>query len=476
MKNKNKYLVLLTAFLIAFACNEKENELTSGDDFTLTTQSEVDGFKFSSGIRNLTIQSEGINDISNLAFQQVRNLIIENTAIENLTLSNLDAITSSLTIRGNEQLTTIDGLENLKFVDGRISIEDNNSLVDISGLLGLKLFAGELSITGNKLLGENEPCVKDELGFCVVKYLVESGIFNGNVILANNHPDAPTTVQKIGQIPGSDIISYTILSKEAAQNFAPLSDTIMDIRIAGTEIGNEELRLIGEKVIWVKGTVILENTSVTDTEGAFFDQAFCDGSIILRNNEQLVNAQGFKHYTKINGDLIIENCPNLTYWNSGGGGGVSFSSIERVEGNFKIDPATKLDSGGGGLSKLSYVGGDFEIVGDPSAGEIWNLDTWYNWGGGIKHIGGDLIFKNHYRVNGLGGFQGLEYIGGDVYILDNGGPDGVIPVMSQGPQIGFCLFRELYDKGVMKKEDVIIMLRAKSTEPYINFDELTPCN
>jgi len=33
---------------------------------------------------------------------------------------------------------------------------------------------------------------------------------------------------------------------------------------------------------------------------------------------------------------------------------------------------------------------NFELIGDPTYGEIWNLQTWYDWGGGIKHIGGDL--------------------------------------------------------------------------------------
>jgi len=80
----------------------------------------------------------------------------------------------------------------------------------------------------------------------------------------------------------------------------------------------------------------------------------------------------------------------MTYWTSSGQGGVSFSSIERIEGNFRIDPARKLNDGGGGFSKLSYVGGNFELIGDPTYGEIWNLQTWYDWGGGIKHIGGDL--------------------------------------------------------------------------------------
>lgn len=479
MEKKEIYYILsaILLFTLSFSCSESEKEdwPSTGEDYTMTTQSEVDAFNITSNIRNLTITGEEINNLSNLKFQKVENLTIENTSIVSLSLPALNAIHGSLIIKNNSQLTDLEGLVNLNFVNGRISIEDNNSLVDISGLLGIKLFTGELSITGNRALGQNEPCMNNEIGFCVVKYLVESGILSGNVILANNHPDAPTTVQMIGQIPGSDIISYAILSKDDAQNFAPLSDTIMDLRISGLDITNLDIQSIASKIVWAKGTVTLDNTSVTTTEG-FFDVVHCDGSIKLINNQLLDNGQGFKYYTKINGDLIIENCPNMTYWTSGGQGGVSFSSIERIEGNFRIDPARKLNDGGGGFSKLSYVGGNFELVGDPTYGENWNLQTWYDWGGGIKHIGGDLVYKNHYKVNGLGGFQGLEYIGGDVYILDNGGPDGVIPILSTDGLIGFCLIRELYDRGVMKKDGVKIMLRQRPTDPYIDFNELPHCN
>jgi hypothetical protein len=474
MKKKGIYYILSAIFLFTLSCSESEKEdwPSSGEDYTLTTQSEVDAFNITSNINNLTITGEEINNLSNLKFQKVENLSIENTSIVSLSLPALNAIHGSLIIKNNDHLTDLEGLNNLKFVNGIISIEDNNSLVDISGFLGIKWFEGNLTIIGNRALGKNERCNNNEIGFCVVKHLVESGILSGDVILANNHPDAPTTVEMIGKIPGGDIISYTILSKDDAQNFAPLSDTIMDMHISGLEIADLDLQSIASKIVWAKGTVTLENTSVTTTEG-FFDVVHCDGSIKLINNQLLDNSRGFKDYTKINGDLIIENCPNMTYWNSSDGQtGVTFYNVERIEGNFRIDPASKLDESGSAFARLLYVGGNFELIGDPTYGEIWNISAMH-----IKHIGGDLVYKNHYKVNGLNGFQELEYIGGDVYILDNGGPDGVIPILSTSAyQIGFCLIRELYDKGVMKKENVKIELRAQSTDPYINFNELTHCN
>lgn len=108
---------------------------------------------------------------------------------------------------------------------------------------------------------------------------------------------------------------------------------------------------------------------------------------------------------------------------------------------------------------------------------MWNMDTWYQTGGGIRHIGGDLIYKNHYKVNGLGGFENVEYIGGDVYILDNGGPDGFVPILSVGAsQIGFCIVKKWINNGVLKKTDPVIQLRVKQGDALLDIATLPVCN
>ena len=476
MNVKNSWLALILCLIIMLpsSCEDVENELTSGKDYSLSSQAEVENFKVTENIRTLTIEGENITDLSNLQFRNVKNLIIENTGIENLSMPQLNAITVSISIRGNKKLIALNGLDNLKFVNGSFVIEDNDVLTDISGLLGLELFKGSLSVTDNAVLGENLPCVSNETGFCVIKYLLENSIISGTVTLVNNHPDAATDPLLIGQTSGSDIISYTLTSESDIDNFVPLSDTVANLTITGTDITDAGLGSLSSKIVWAKGTVTIENTGITSTEG-FFDKVICNGSVILKNNSALTNPQGFKNYKKINGDLIIENCPNLFYWGSPDGN-VGFSGISRVEGSLTINPATKMDAGGGGLGKLVYVGGDLTIIGDRTAGEIWNLDTWYVWsGGGIRHIGGNMVFKNHYKVNGLSGFQGLEYIGGDIQILDNGGPDGVIPVASTSNQIGFCIIKTMMNNGVLKKENPVIELRQSPGAPLIDISTLNPC-
>lgn len=471
----NDILFWLCALALGISgCDKLENELTTGAEITLSSQEEVDRFTAKRNILKLTISGESITDLSALPVQKVKNLIIENTGIENLNMPALNAITVMMHIKGNPRLLSLDGVENLQFVNGSLIIEDNDALEDISGLLGLKVFAGNLTITGNDQLGKNEVCLTDGLGFCAIKSLVESGVFTGTVTLASNHPEAPTSLQAIGQVAGDDVISYTLRSKADIEAFKPLSDTVLNLTITGTEINSSLLNILSSKIKWIKGTILIENTNIVDTEG-FFDRVHCDGSIILRDNPQLFNPQGFKGYKHIKGDLIIENCPSLAYWWSAAGD-VGFSGIERIDGSLIVNPAIGLESGGASFVSLSYVGGDFILVGSPDAGGIWNLDTWYVVGGGIKHIGGNLVFSNHHTVNGLSGFQALEYLGGDVSILDNGaGNNQEIPLMNTSDQVGFCIIKTLIEKGVLKKENPTIQLRVKPGAPLIDINTLAAC-
>lgn len=474
MKRICNYLLAGLCVLVTMACSKLENELTTGSTITLTSQDEVDRFAATEDILRLTISGESITDLAGLNVQKVKNLVIENTRIEHLHLPTLNAITVMMHIKGNPRLLSLDGLENLRFINGSLIIEDNDALTDISGLLGLKVFTGSLTITGNGQFGKNEACVTEGLGFCTVKTLVESGIFSGGVTLASNHSEAPTSLQTIGQTLGDDIISYTLQSKADIENFRPLSDTVLNLTITGAEINSSLLRTLSSKIKWIKGTVLIENTRIVDTEG-FFDQVHCDGSIILRNNLELFNPQGFRSYRHIKGDLIIENCPNLAFWWSAAGD-VGFSGIERIDGSLIVNPAIGVESGGASFVKLAHVGGDFVLKGSPQAGNIWNLDTWYSVGGGIKYIGGNLVFSDHFTVNGLSGLQGLEHIGGDVSILDNGvGNNHEIPLMNTDNQIGFCIVKTLMEKGVLKKENPTIQLRTKPGTAFIDLNTLAAC-
>lgn len=469
------FSLIATVAILFVACQKTENELTTGKDYTLTSQAEVNAFKVTDNIRTLTISGNDITDLSALQFKSVKNIVIEKTGLADINMRQLSAVTVSFIIQDNDLLTEIKGLDNLKFINGSMLIQNNPLLTNLEGLLNLKIFKGDLTITGNISLGENAPCVNDKQGFCVIKYLMNNSIINGLITLSNNHPGAVSDPLLIGETGSGNIISYVLGSKNDIDNFTPLSDTAQDLRITGMEITDAVIATLKNKLKGVKGTLTLEGTAVTNTE-SFFNGVKCLGSIILKNNPELFNPQGFVAYTAIGGDLIIENCPKLAFWGFPRGG-ASFSGITRIEGNFKISPASSLGEGGAAFASLSYVGGNFEITGDKAAGEMWNMDTWYQTGGGIRHIGGDLIYKNHYKVNGLGGFENVEYIGGDVYILDNGGPDGFVPILSVGAsQIGFCIVKKWINNGVLKKTDPVIQLRVKQGDALLDIATLPVCN
>ncbi|WP_349313670.1 hypothetical protein [Chitinophaga sp. MM2321] len=474
INNNRAVFSLIIACLLFVGCQKQEHELTSGNDYTLSSQADVNKFSVQDNIRTLTITGADVTDLSSLQFKSVKNLVIENTGLTDINLVNLSAITVSFTIQDNEQLAAISHLDNFKFHSGNLLIKNNKVLTNIDGLLHLKIFKGDLTITDNILLGENQPCSFDSVGFCVVKYLMNNSVINGTVTLSNNHPNSVSDPTLIGEMAGGNIISYVLGSKGDVEQFNPLSDTAMDLKITGMDITDVVIGTIKTKLKAVKGTITLEGTAVTTTE-TFFNSVNCLGSIVLRNNAELVNPQGFKDYRIINGDLIVENCPKFAYWGFPTGA-ASFSGVTRIEGSLRLNPVPAMGDGGAGFTSLSYVGGDFEITGDKTKGDMWNMDTWYVVGGGIKHIGGNLIYKNHYKVNGLGGLQALEYIGGDVYILDNGGPDGLVPITTAGGQVGFCIVRNWVDNGVLKKTDPVIQLRPKAGDPFIDINTLPACN
>ncbi|WEK36032.1 MAG: hypothetical protein P0Y53_00840 [Candidatus Pseudobacter hemicellulosilyticus] len=293
-------------------------------------------------------------------------------------------------------------------------------------------------------------------------------IYNANT----NSVACPTGMNQEGTI--NQLWNNYVLNGLAQVNaFAPSSSIIGNLTITGSDVTDHAVSFIKTKISEIRGTLTIENCPLLTTTENFIESVVCKGSIVFRNNAELFNPNAFMGYTRINGDLVIENCPKMYYWT----GGQGFSNITRVEGNLRIDPATRFGDAGMGLGSLSFVGGDFVLNGDRanSLGSIWNLDSWYVLGNALTHIGGNLVYNNHYRVNGLSGFQGLTYIGGDVQILDNGVPDGQIPVNSVPGQVGFCLFKEHLNNGVFKKASPVIQLRQSPGDPLINISTVLPC-
>jgi len=448
--------IFASVFLLLFSCDRDEviNPNIQGNNYILTTQSDVDDFDTKDDILTLTITGEGITDISSLSFVAVKNLIIENTGIVNLDLPNLQSVTVSLQLIGNTKLEAIDGVSELKFFGGNFLIEDNDTLSDISGILGLKVFNGTLIITGNAILGENVvPLPSDDFGFGPISVLINDGVLSSSdVILADNHPNAVTDASLIGVGEDVTIIDYTLTSKAdvlAFENLDP-DGIVNNLTLRGEDIDNAAAQSLVEKITEIQGTLTIDNTSITTTEN-FINKIDCQGGFSITNNESLTNPNGFKGYTEIGGDLIIEDNSNFVFYSSD-----ALTNITRINGTLRIISQYTMQPF---LKSLKYVEGDFDVEGGGTNSTflLWDFN-----GMALDSIGGDLILKNNQYLSNFNGLHNLKKIGGDVTITGNS--TAIKAFADDNNATSWILFKNYKESGVISSSAVLTLYRWDGTE------------
>ena len=440
------------------------NGANNGSDptsYTLTTQEQVNNLGSKKQLTSLTIDGSDITSLASLDVQTVNTLIIRNTSIQDLVLPTPTSVLNKFLIESNPYLEKISDL-GLTFSSGDIIIENNPVLVDISGFLGLKRHSGKFTVKGNASLGEDKSGESKEYGFNVIKELITNGILSAsNVILADNHPNAVTDPTLIGQGSNtSGYYSYTITSDLDALNFEPKGKIIQDLTITGPLVTDEGLGLIAEKIETVNGDVVIDGASIKVTEH-LFSYIECLGSITLKNiltydtanGNNFFNTNGFKDYTEIKGDLILDNVPYLSHWGAGNG----FAQIKTIKGDLFV-----RNCGMQQLAFLSLERVEGNVTFDNNCIEMY-YGFWWNLATRLTHIGGNFTLTNNDHVNGLGGYELMEYIGGNVLIKGNGPAVGGIPMESIPGQVGMQLVQSWIDNGVIQP--------GKTVECYLAGDD-----
>lgn len=242
--------------------------------------------------------------------------------------------------------------------------------------------------------------------------------------------------------------------------------TVMDLTVKGRDVTTAELQLLNGKIGEIRGTLTLDGVG-SESTGDWLDtnnlieHADILGSIVLRNIMNIVNPSGFKKFTKINGDLIIENCPNFVLnWGVGSG----LDAVEEIVGNLEINGQNKMD--GNSFYSLKKVGGNVLINGIVST---WQLEK----GMQIQSIGGDLTITNNEVLWSLEGFEKLTYIGGNVVIFDNHTKMPRTNTNVDGHDcIGLCLIKDYKDSGVISPTATI---KLGWTGNEVKVDELSSC-
>lgn len=273
--------------------------------------------------------------------------------------------------------------------------------------------------------------------------------------------------------------SYTLRGGDAIRQFCNASthEIVDDLTIIEEDglpaITIDDLKALANRVDKIVGTLQLEGIKALTSLSDVIDNIDCsDAGFILRNNTSLtdVNVIYEKGYTVINGDFIIDGCPNVLTGAANSCLGKSFSQIEQVKGTFQLSGLTSAISKPEMLlPKLETVDGNFIVNNCTRLYYFSNTNSTADMP--LKYIGGDLVLKNNSVLQRLNGFGTLKRIGGNVTIMDNGG----IPNGSEDDVIiGWCKISYYILTGVIDK-DAVIAIGTTSRPLDISSIPACPC-
>lgn len=243
---------------------------------------------------------------------------------------------------------------------------------------------------------------------------------------------------------------------------------LRNLTVTGSDINDAVLASLAGKISAVRGTLTFDGIGSGSADdwintNQFISSVDCQGSIIFRNISNTINPNGFTGYTKINGDFIVDNCPNFAIadWVH------DLENISEVVGDFVINSGNKL--AGSVFNSLRKVGGNFELS---NITEAWSLKN----GMQIEQIGGDLVIKDNPALWSLHGFEKLIHIGGDVVITGN---NPKMPEESRNVDgddcIGLCLIKDLLNMGAISA-DAAITLTTGEDDHTVDIETLQSCN
>ncbi|MDH7447669.1 T9SS type A sorting domain-containing protein [Aquimarina sp. 2201CG14-23] len=360
----NNAIASSSAQAIIDACNECR---VLNGDIILTTQSDIESFKYCKINGSLTIEESAPGAIQNLSnlyklITVVGNISIKNnTALDDITaLSNLKALRGGLILDGNQSLTNTGNFNKLSSLGGRLTIANNPLLTDLSGLATINIIRGNLTVSNNQNLADLDGL--DVIGLDLFRYCdiriqdnaslknidVFSGIsmVPGSIIITNNpvleNLDGLSDVRGIQDdmiIAGNtglqnacgilkmverqriDTLIWGVRSIELANN-GPNSSSREDIINTCNIVAEGDITLTSQEEVdafdyqIVKGSLIIEETVSGNITNLLALQSLKEaGSIIIKNNTALKNLRGLTYnlrtVTQQRGGFVLDNNPEL---------------------------------------------------------------------------------------------------------------------------------------------------------------------
>lgn len=249
--------------------------------------------------------------------------------------------------------------------------------------------------------------------------------------------------------------SYVLEGADAVNEFCALlpepKEEVVDLTIKGSDVTDEIISMIQQRVGAISGNVVWDNVGATTTAG-FFDVIDCNGGITISNCPSLENAAGFAAYETVGGDLVIENCPVL---------GHGFGALATVEGSLALRNTSVRIGEGASFTALATVGGDLTVED--------NADITSFAGAALTSVGGSINITGNTALTSLAGLDRLTRVGGDVIITDN----GEIPTLTDETGVGYCIIREYLNMSIVSSTASV---RLGSSSAPLDLSTLPSCD
>lgn len=249
--------------------------------------------------------------------------------------------------------------------------------------------------------------------------------------------------------------SYVLEGADEVNEFCELlpnpKEEVVDLTIKGSDVTDEIISKIQQRVGAISGNVVWDNVGATTTAG-FFDVIDCQGGITISNCQALENAAGFAAYETVGGDLVIEDCPAL---------GQGFGALATVDGSLALRNTSVRIGEGASFTALATVGGDLTVED--------NADITSFAGAALTSVGGSINITGNTALTSLAGLDKLTRVGGDVIITDNGD----IPTLSDETGVGYCIIREYLNMSIVSSTASV---RLGSSSAPLDLSTLPSCD
>lgn len=349
------------------------------------------------------INLKDITGLGGLIHTRGSSIIIEdNDKLESLKgLESADTI-SALSIKNNDALTDLDGLQNVTRMFGRLYIGKNSNLKSLSKLKSLKYVGSDLEITENDMLSNLDG-------------LYEITTIEGNVAISFNKTLVEINGLQNTTSIGKDLTITQNSALKSLEGFQNLTSIGKSLTITHN---NSLISLDGfEKITKINSYVnIIDNMALNSLSG-LHNVRYVEKRLFIKENPNLISLEGLHNISYIEEIAIVDNdaLTNLTGLRSLRGEQSSFTisandSLESLDGLQKISGAKySLNISGNasltslnGLQKLNTVEFVLYIVSNDA---LINLDAL----GNLKSVR-DISIENNDALVSIEGLRNLTVV------------------------------------------------------------------